>query len=157
MSRDSKASCVRTSSRRSDVVERGLEGRRAGVPIVTRVGKVLNFHLPAENVERAATFYRQVFGWEITPFPDSPAPYLLIKSGPAETPGIEGAIMERNHTIKHPTPTIEVESIDDAMARLSMLGGQSSSVRDIPGVGRFGYAYDSEGNLIALLQRTATR
>lgn len=135
--------------------QRETQGLRRGAPILYRVGKVLNFHLPAENVERAATFYREVFGWEITPFPNAPAPYLLIKNGPDDSPGIEGAIMERNHTIKHPTPTIEVDSIDDAMARLSMLGGQSSSVRDIPGVGRFGYAYDSEGNLIALLQRAA--
>jgi predicted enzyme related to lactoylglutathione lyase len=26
-------------------------------------------------------------------------------------------------------------------------------VQDIPGIGRFGYAIDSEGNIIALLQR----
>ena len=28
------------------------------------MGKIVNFHLPAEDVERAATFYREVFGWQ---------------------------------------------------------------------------------------------
>ena len=36
-----------------------------------------------------------------------------------------------------------------------MKGGQQARVQDIPGLGRFGYAIDSEGNVIALLQRTA--
>ncbi len=29
-------------------------------------------------------------------------------------------------------------------------------MQDIPGLGRFGYAIDSEGNIIALLQREAS-
>jgi predicted enzyme related to lactoylglutathione lyase len=46
-----------------------------------------------------------------------------------------------------------VDDIDGTMARLSVSGGQQGAVRDIAGTGRFGYAIDSEGNVIALLQR----
>ena len=116
------------------------------------MGKVVNFHLPAEDVERAAAFYRNVFGWEFTPFPDSPVPYLVHDDGERGA-GIPAAITKRQDVIKAPTPTIEVENIDFAMTDIATKGGQQGHVQDIPGLGRFGYALDSEGNIIALLQR----
>lgn len=114
--------------------------------------KIVNFHLPADNVERAAAFYRDVFGWEFAPTPNSPVPYLVHddQSGGA---GIPAAITARQEVVKAPTPTIEVDDIDNAMIQIVMRGGQQARVQDIPGIGRFGYAIDSEGNIIALLQR----
>jgi len=118
------------------------------------VGKIVNFHLPAENVERAATFYREVFGWEFVPFPNSPVPYWVHAPSAENGAGIPAAITTRQEMVKAPTPTIEVERIDDAMTDIALKGGQQGAVQDIPGLGRFGYAVDSEGNIIALLQRT---
>jgi predicted enzyme related to lactoylglutathione lyase len=118
------------------------------------MGKVVNFHLPADDVERAARFYRDVFGWDFVPFPNSAVPYLVHDSAGENGAGIPAAITARHDIVKAPTPTIEVESIDQAMANVAMNGGQQGQVRDLPGLGRFGYAIDSEGNIIALLQRT---
>ncbi len=118
-----------------------------------RVGKIVNFHLPADDVERAAAFYRNVFGWEFAAFPNSPVPYLIHDAGPNGA-GIPAAITARQEIVKAPTPTIEVDDIDGAMTQVVMQGGQQARVQDIPGLGRFGYAIDSEGNIIALLQRT---
>jgi predicted enzyme related to lactoylglutathione lyase len=67
--------------------------------------------------------------------------------------GIPAAITQRQETVKAPTPTIEVEQIDDVMTNIVLKGGQQGQVEDLPGLGRFGYAIDSEGNIIALLQR----
>jgi len=53
-------------------------------------------------------------------------------------------------------PTIEVDDIDQSMIAIVMKGGQQGRVQNIPGLGRFGYAIDSEGNVIALLQREAS-
>jgi uncharacterized protein len=118
------------------------------------MGKVVNFHLPADDVERAATFYREVFGWEFTPFPNSPVPYLVNDAGNgASGPGIPAAITARQETVKAPVPTIEVDDIDQALVNVVLKGGQQARVQDIPGLGRFAYAIDSEGNVIALLQR----
>jgi uncharacterized protein len=117
------------------------------------VGKVVNFHLPADDVERAAAFYRDVFGWEFAPFPNSPVPYLVHDAGAENGAGIPAAITARREIVKAPTPTIEVDQIDVAMVEIAMKGGQQGRVEDIPGLGRFGYAIDSEGNIIALLQR----
>ncbi len=120
------------------------------------MGKIVNFHLPADDVERAAKFYRDVFGWEFVPFPNAPTPYLVHDSADGEaTAGIPAAITVRQDIVKAPTPTIEVDAIDQAMLDIAMKGGQQGRVHDIPGLGRFGYAVDSEGNIIALLERNA--
>jgi predicted enzyme related to lactoylglutathione lyase len=118
------------------------------------MGKIVNFHLPADDVERAATFYREVFGWEFVPFPNSPVPYLVHESAGADGAGISAAITLRQDPIKAPVPTIEVDNIDQSMIDIAMKGGQQARVQDFPGLGRFGYAIDSEGNIIALLQRS---
>ena len=116
------------------------------------VGKIINFHLPADDVERAATFYREVFGWSFSPFPNSPVPYF-VQEETGNGSGVTAAITLRQNIVKAPTPTIEVEHIDQAMLDIALKGGQQGRVQDIPGMGRFGYAIDSEGNIIALLQR----
>jgi predicted enzyme related to lactoylglutathione lyase len=116
------------------------------------VGKIVNFHLPADDVERAATFYREVFGWTFSPAPDSPVPYLVHEPG-EDGAGIPAAITARQDVIKAPTPTIDVPDIDQAMLDIAMKGGQQGRVHDLRGIGRYGYAIDSEGNVIALLQR----
>ena len=119
------------------------------------MGNIVNFHLPADDVERAATFYREVFGWEFTRVEPSPVPYLVHEPG-ADGAGIPAAITARQPIVKAPTPTFEVEQIDDAMTDIAMKGGQQGQVFDIPGIGRYGYAVDSEGNIIALLQRAGS-
>jgi predicted enzyme related to lactoylglutathione lyase len=116
------------------------------------VGKIVNFHLPADDVERAARFYREVFGWEFTRADPSPVPYLVHETG-EDGAGIPAAITARQQIVKAPTPTIEVERIDEAMTDIALKGGQQGHVFEIPGIGRYGYAVDSEGNIIALLQR----
>lgn len=116
------------------------------------MGKVINFHLPADDVERATEFYRKVFGWEFAAFPDSPVPYY-VHNGNGDGAGIPAAITTRQDIVKAPAPTIEVDDIDQAMTTIAVSGGQQGRVQDIPGMGRFGYAIDSEGSIIALLQR----
>jgi uncharacterized protein len=40
------------------------------------------FEIPADNVERAQTFYRKLFGWKINKFPGPTVkPYWLIDTG----------------------------------------------------------------------------
>jgi len=119
------------------------------------VGKIVNFHLPADDVDRAAKFYREVFGWEFVASEPSTIPYLVHSPGENGGAGIPAAITRRQDIIKAPTPTIEVEHIDQTMLDIAMKGGQQGRVQDIPGIGRFGYAIDSEGNIIALLEPLA--
>ena len=117
------------------------------------VARIVNFHIPADDVDRAAKFYHDLFGWEFKPFPDSPVPYLVHdQTGGGSDAGITAAITQRQEIVKAPVPTIEVDDIDQSMIAIVMKGGQQGRVQNIPGLGRFGYAIDSEGNVIALLQ-----
>ncbi|HEY6235405.1 MAG TPA: VOC family protein [Candidatus Elarobacter sp.] len=116
------------------------------------MGKIVNFHIPADDVERAAAFYRDVFGWEFVPTAGSAVPYLVHDGAVADGAGIPAAITARQDIVKAPTPTVAVDHIDQAMMDIAMKGGQQGLVQTIPGVGRFGYAIDSEGNIIALLE-----
>lgn len=118
----------------------------------SEAGRFVNFHLPADEIERATAFYRDLFGWELRALPGA-VPYVVTNPAQPEGPGIEAAIIKREPVVKAPTPTLEVQWIDDTMALISMNQGQQAAVKDIPGIGRFGYARDCEGNTIALLQR----
>lgn len=45
------------------------------------MGRIIHVEIVAEDHERAAGFYREVFGWEVTPAP-VPDGYLLAATGP---------------------------------------------------------------------------
>ena len=114
--------------------------------------KIVNFHLPADDVERATAFYKDVFGWEFAAHPQAPDSYFVHDGVGDASAGIQAAITKRDTTVKAPVPTIEVQDIDQAMLDIALKGGRQARVETIPGIGRFGYAMDSEGNVIALLQ-----
>jgi predicted enzyme related to lactoylglutathione lyase len=116
------------------------------------VPKIVNFHLPADDLGRATAFYKDVFGWDFVAHPEAPEAYF-VHDGSAETgAGVGAAITKRDDIVKAPVPTVEVDDIDRVMTEIAMRGGRQARVQTIPGIGRFGYAMDSEGNVIALLQ-----
>ena len=82
--------------------------------------RVVHFEIHAADPERAAQFYRSVFGWEITKW-GGPADYWLCSTGPADSPGINGGLLLR----RGPAPsegqavnafvcTLQVDQLDDA-------------------------------------------
>src|SRR5262245_42712110 len=81
------------------------------------------FEIPADDVQRAKSFYDKLFGWKIKKFPGPmKMPYWHIDTGGGDqTP--DGGMMERQspqHTI---TNYISVPSVDDAAAKVPKLGG----------------------------------
>ena len=91
----------------------------------------VHFEIHAEDPERAAKFYSQLFGWEITKW-DGPVDYWLVSTG-TEPPGIEGAILRRmgeNPDPQEPTPviayvcTVDVEDIDEMIDKAKKLRGE---------------------------------
>ncbi len=117
------------------------------------MSKVIHFELNAQDVSRAVEFYRNAFGWEISEWAGGPE-YYLIKAGPGDEPGIDGAIIPAPGKGPMTVVTIGVENIEESLERLRRAGGQtlSSEIQDIPGIGRFAYCLDTEGNQIGLLQ-----
>jgi predicted enzyme related to lactoylglutathione lyase len=120
-------------------------------------GRVVHFEVPFSDGKRAKDFYQQVFGWQLNDYPEMN--YTGVSTGPvAETgmpaePGyIGGGMFEREPAFPQgPVITIDVQSIDDALAKIRSLGGEAVGEK-IP-VGEMGFAAyfkDTEGNVMGL-------
>lgn len=119
------------------------------------MNKVVHFELPAKKMDRAKKFYQDVFGWK---FQDWQPSYLLAttvksdeKGKPAETGGINGALMKYDTHNPATVITMEVDDIDEYLAKIEKAGGAMVSPKEK--VGEMGYmarAIDSEENVIGL-------
>jgi uncharacterized protein len=118
------------------------------------VPRVIHFEIPADNPERAVQFYEQVFGWKVHKW-EGPHPYWLVKTG--EGPGIDGAIMNREHPGQGTMNTLDVSSLDDSIKAVEAAGGKIVMPRTpIPGIGFLAYAADPEGNIFGMMQMDAS-
>jgi hypothetical protein len=120
--------------------------------------KVVHFEVPFDDGERATTFYREAFGWQLNSMPQFQ--YTLVTTTPTdesgnltEIGGINGGMLARQGPITAPIITIGVENLDDALARVEKLGGKVAIGRQPVGdMGFSAYFHDTEGNLIGLWQ-----
>lgn len=118
------------------------------------MGRVIHFEIPVDDPDRAQTFYRTVFGWEIAGW-GGPIDYRLATTGPEDEPGINGALTRRSETSAwlH----VGVDSVDEALARIEAAGGSAVTQKQpIPGVGFMAYCRDSEGNGIGVYEDDPT-
>jgi predicted enzyme related to lactoylglutathione lyase len=125
-------------------------------------GRVVHFEIPFDDGDRVRRFYTEAFGWEVEQLPE--LSYTLVATGPGRGEGpsepgfINGGMMAREGSPSTGTiVTLDVDSIDEALTRISELGG-SVLVPKQP-VGHFGfsaYVRDCEGNVIGLWE-TAPR
>ena len=113
--------------------------------------RVSHFEINADEPERAARFYKDLFGWEITKW-EGPVEYWLIVTGPDTEPGINGGLMKRMpgaSTIN----TIVVDSVDNYLKKVKAAGGKTVMPKQtIPGIGYQAYVTDTEGNVFGLHQ-----
>ncbi|MBK9714444.1 MAG: VOC family protein [Kouleothrix sp.] len=117
------------------------------------MSRVVHFELAADDPERASRFYSAVLGWKIDKW-DGPQDYWLATTGDAAQPGIDGAIMRRAPQMPSVINTVDVASVDEAVAKVTANGGQVVEPKmAIPGVGYLAYCLDTEGNMFGLMQR----
>jgi predicted enzyme related to lactoylglutathione lyase len=119
--------------------------------------RVVHFEVPFDDADRARSFYREVFDWQIQPVPE--LNYNMVSTGPMGDQGptepgyIGGGMMARQAPVTTPVITLHVEDIDAAVATIEKHGG--SAVGEKMPVGNMGFAAyftDSEGNLMGLWQ-----
>lgn len=114
--------------------------------------RVIHFELGAEDPERSAAFYRQVFGWEIKKW-QGPEPYWLVTTGPNGEPGINGGILRHREGGPRTMNTIGVASVDEAVEKVIRGGGKVVLPKmTIPGVGYQAYCQDTEGVIFGVHQ-----
>jgi uncharacterized protein len=120
--------------------------------------RVVHFEVPFDDGERAGTFYREAFGWQLDSVPEMR--YTVVTTTPrdehgrpAESGGINGGMLRRQGPITAPVVTVSVADIDEALTRIERLGGKVAIGRQPVGdMGFSAYFHDTEGNLIGLWQ-----
>jgi predicted enzyme related to lactoylglutathione lyase len=123
------------------------------------MGRVVHFEIHAEDPERAAAFYKGLFGWSIAKW-DGPVDYWLVGTGPDDEPGINGAIVRRmggeaadGQALNGFVCTVEVEEIGATEKAVVDAGGEQVVPRqEFPGVGKVSYFKDTEGNVFGALE-----
>jgi len=128
------------------------------------MAKVVHFEIPADDLDRARSFYGKVFGWRIDAMPMSGGgEYTGLTTTavdektmtPTEPGAINGGMTQRSESTPAPVITIDVEDIDAALAQIEAAGGKTVTSRTaIPGMGAYGYFRDSEGNVMGLWETT---
>ncbi len=116
-----------------------------------------HFEIPAHDLERAARFYREVFGWTVEPLPWGGHLYYKIRGSAAEgrKEGIDGGLLPIEHSVDHPLLVIHISGADleDCLRRIVEAGGGIDlSAEAVGGMGRFARFRDPEGNLMGLWQ-----
>lgn len=115
------------------------------------MSRVIHFEISADDPERAATFYRKVFGWSIQKW-EGPAEYWLVTTGADDVPGINGGIFVRKGPVGH-VNTVDVPDIDAFLAAVPAAGGEVVMPKQVvPGVGWNAYCKDTEGSIFGVLQ-----
>jgi predicted enzyme related to lactoylglutathione lyase len=126
---------------------------------------VVHFEIPADEPERAAQFYHELFGWDIENMGAAGGggiEYWLVRTVPTDNkgmptrPGVNGGIMRRMMPGQTPVNYIAVENVDDYVRKAERLGAKVVvSKMPVPGMGWFAHLKDTEGNIFAIWQHDA--
>ncbi len=130
------------------------------------MNRISHFEIHANDLKRAADFYRNVFAWEIEkwPMPEGMGDqeYWMVMTGPKDSKeqGINGGLLLRNG--KQPEEgdspnayvcTAQVENIDDIIAKIEENGGKCKMPKfAFPGMAWQAYYMDTEGNIFGIHQ-----
>jgi uncharacterized protein len=117
--------------------------------------KVVHFEIPAADLKRAKGFYKKVFGWKLTDFPEDD--YVMVettvseKSMPKEPGAINGGLMKRVKAEKTPMIYMSVQSIEKTIKKVKAAGGKVVTPKTSMGDwGHYARIKDSEGNTMGL-------
>ena len=119
-------------------------------------GKVVHFEVPFDDGDRARSFYKEAFGWQVMEMPDMG--YTIVMTGPSDDNGpteagfVNGGMLSREQAAtRGPVIVLDVDSIETTLETIGSLGG-STVVGKTP-VGDMGFAAyftDPEGNVMGL-------
>jgi predicted enzyme related to lactoylglutathione lyase len=112
----------------------------------------IHFEIPADDTDRAAAFYRDVFGWKFQKW-EGDMPYWLITTGENAEPGIDGGLLPRPQPGASTVNTIGVPSLDKILVTIAAKGGKTVVPKmAIPGIGWLAYCLDTEGNSFGVME-----
>lgn len=110
---------------------------------------IVHFEIPADDIQRAKTFYSNLFGWKIEGMPgmEPGMEYLMIDTFGA--PG--GGMMRKMQPDQRITNYIGVPSVDEYAAKVEKLGGKILAPRmAVPAMGYIVICMDTENNVFGI-------
>ncbi|MHB8586189.1 MAG: VOC family protein [Thermoplasmatota archaeon] len=126
---------------------------------------VTHFEMPADNIKRAQTFYKNTFGWATNEVPGMGG-YTLVQTAqkvdangrPTSPAEINGGIGPRKAPLTAPCVTVNVPDIDATLTKITKNGGTVVQRKEKVGdMGFTGYFKDTEGNIVGLWQTAGPR
>ncbi|MFH0854157.1 MAG: VOC family protein [bacterium] len=109
---------------------------------------ISRFQIPVDNIERARSFYAELFEWEFKDSSIEPWP-IVTKNGREES--LAASLLRREKKKQTIINYIGVPSVDHYENRVRMLGGRVVvPKKPILGKGYYSMCYDTESNLFAL-------
>jgi hypothetical protein len=116
---------------------------------------IMHFEIPADDVERAKTFYKRLFGWKFESYPTSPGEdeYFMVMAKDGEN-GINGGLMKRKMPGQPFANYVTVDSIDQMLSAANASGARTALPKQEigGGMGWIAAFLDPENNLIGLHQ-----
>jgi predicted enzyme related to lactoylglutathione lyase len=124
------------------------------------MNRIVHFEIHAENPDRAISFYKEVFGWQIDKWGDMDYWMVMTAEKDSTVAGINGGLLLR----KGPAPvegqavnafvcTVQVDNIDEVIAKVEKAGGVVAMPKfAFSGMAWQAYYKDTEGNIFGLHQ-----
>jgi predicted enzyme related to lactoylglutathione lyase len=118
---------------------------------------IQHFEFPADDVERARKFYKEVFGWEMEKWgnpEDHYKDYWFVETKDENgNKGLSGGMMKRQSPEHKVTNYITVNSIEEYTQNIEQAGGKIIVPKtEIPNMGYYEMFLDTEGNVFGLYQ-----
>lgn len=108
---------------------------------------IVHVEIPSANVESAAKFYQELFGWKIQSIPEMN--YVMWEAGDGSGGGFPE--VSKENPAGQVTVYIDSDDIEADLKNVEKLGGKVLSAKtEIPGSGWFGLFQDPTGNVLAL-------
>ena len=117
------------------------------------MSRIVWFEIPADDVERAKSFYGALFDWKIEKFP-GPMEYWHIDTGGSDDAPDGGLLKRQQPQQQGITNYIGVTSVDESAAKVEKLGGKICLPKTaVPQMGYFAICQDPENNTFALWEK----
>ncbi len=127
-----------------------------------KMNPVVHFEMPANDRKRMADFYTSVFGWQANLMGEEMGNYVTVatsemdeKGMPKRVGSINGGFFPRqaDSPNQHPSVVIAVDDIKASIKKVKDSGGKVlGEPVEIPKIGLYVSFYDTENNLVSMLQ-----
>lgn len=112
-------------------------------------GDITHLEIPVADLAAASGFYADLFGWEIAEAPGFEG-YPMWQA-PNQVSG--GALTQRSDDFVQPRSIIEVDSIDDTLAKVTARGGKVVAEKaPVSETSWWAVFEDPDGNLLGLFE-----